>query len=194
MVRVRAIAIVELICVVVTLVALAFIAVTWFTRPTLSHPHYCLSNIKQICLAELIYSGDYDDRFSQAEGWGDRIKEYARTDSIMHDTEGVEANQYGYAFRERAGSAKQSGFQHPESTVLIFDSTLLYKNAHSELWSVPQPGRHRSADGSVAVDNLAFADGHARGFSTITPSGPNQVGGLAQALAADDMAIRDYKK
>ena len=137
-----------------------------------------------------MYTNDYDDQFAKADKWMDSIQPYIKSEPLLHDADGIKPEQYGYAFREKASGAKVSSFKKPEVTVLIFDSNLLYRNAHSELWSVPQPGRHKSTDGSVAVDNLEFVDGHAKGFYSISATPSSGLSALQQALTTDDLATR----
>ncbi len=145
----------------------------------------CLSNLKQLALAEIMYSGDSDDRFTRSEGWMDSVRPYVKLEDVEHDFEGIEKGQYGYAFRERAGGEKAEQFRLPADTILVFDSNLVQRSAHSELWSIPQPGRHKSRD------VCAFMDGHARMLGSPTVEHPELGSTLQLALQADDKATKN---
>ncbi|MDR3689613.1 MAG: DUF1559 domain-containing protein [Fimbriimonas sp.] len=147
----------------------------------------CLSNLKQLALAALMYSNDADDRFPPADRWMDVVESYRTHEDVSHDVEGVPLRGFGYAFRERLWSVDASELQNSNRLALIFDSDLTDRNAHSELWSIPQVGRHASSDGRV--DNIAFADGHARGFLTQSSGRPAR-SPLQEMMEDNDRLIR----
>ncbi len=142
----------------------------------------CLSNVKQLVLSEIMYSSDFDDRFTRATAWMDAVTPYEKTEEIKRDPEGTKPGQFGYAFRERADGEKLTSFLSPAQTILIFDSNLFQRSAHSELWSIPRPGRHKG--GNVC----GFVDGHAKVLVSPTPDHPELNDTLQEALKADDKA------
>ena len=116
---------------------------------------HCLSNVKQSGLACIMYAYDYDDRMPVADRWADMTSRYRMMDNVLHDPV-LGKEEYGYAFRSHASSIAISNVNKPMKFILIFDSTVSGRNAQSELWSLPYPGRHSGSNNGV------FLDGHAK--------------------------------
>jgi len=135
----------------------------------------CLSHIKQLGLSLMIYTNDYDDRYPVATAWMDRIDEYQKSKDCFHDVEGIPEGGYGYAFRLNASNKKTTSIDFEARYVVLFDSTIGGKNANSELWSLPKPGRHNRSD------SLGFADGHAKSVKNLA----EDHGTLSTILAED---------
>ena len=114
----------------------------------------CRSNVKQASLAILIYSDDYDDRLPLSSKWGDMVERESRNPAALKDVEGVPDGSFGYAFRKSAPRTQISSVRNMDTLALIFDSTLMSKNAVGEVDSLPSPGRH---DGK---DVIGYLDGH----------------------------------
>jgi hypothetical protein len=142
----------------------------------------CMSNLKQSGLAVAMYANDYDERYPKAEVWIDRLMPYSKSDRIYQDVEGIKVGTYGYAFRKTASSINQDNIPNQAAFIILFDSSLTGRNATSELWSLPHPGRHKGGD------TVCFADFHAKRFSLGDESKPDQVSPLQTALIADDNA------
>jgi len=150
----------------------------------------CMVNLKQLGLGSLMYSGDNNDRWPNPAYWMDQIRPYIKTEEILRDSEGVPPGGYGYAFRNNASISEAQSFNAAAQFALIFDSTLLGRNAHSELWSLPQEGRHKAWDGFVK-DNVVFADGHGHSFSTqLGSSVGGQLSQLQAMQAENDQMLR----
>ena len=145
----------------------------------------CLSNMKQCVVAASLYAADVDDRFPPATVWMDVIDIYTKTESVFHDPAVRATSEYGLAFRRRASGVKLAALQSPAQFVLVFDSKLTARNAHSELWSIPRPGRHPASDNGNS-DNMAFADSHAKSFVTNI-----DVGNLYKATPLDEALMND---
>jgi len=141
-----------------------------------------MSNAKQSGFAAAMYIDDNDNRFPEAEIWIDRLKPYSKSEGIFQDIEGIKKGSYGYAFRKSASSIDQAEIKNPTEFVIVFDSSLMGRNATSELWSLPHPGRHKGAD------TVCFADTHAKRLSLGDESKPDQVSPMQKALIADDYA------
>ncbi len=164
--RRRGITLVECLVIVVVLLVLAAIL---YPVSSISHREpnrrsACLSNLKQCALGAIMYASGYDDTLPNATRWMDLEKPYVKREEIFHDPLDVKPGEYGYAFRERLSDKSLSGLLEPEKVMLEFDSNLTSRNAHSELWSLPQDGRHKNS-GGIGFDNITFADGHARAYS-----------------------------
>ena len=121
-----------------------------------------LSNVKVLGLGAMMYANDFDDHFPNARKWMDLTMPYVKFDAAFHayDLPDPSPQAYGIAFRGSLSRGETKRIKEPEMIAMIFDSTLLFRNAASELWSLPKPPRHKG------VTNLvAFADGHARGVT-----------------------------
>lgn len=123
----------------------------------------CLSNIKQLAIASIIYSVDYDERFAGRDTWRDSIRLYTESkDSLVCPVIFMEKNPqlYGFAFYGKLSNAKPP--PEPQTVALIFESINLSRNASGDLASLPNPGRHPSHTGGKGSYNIAYADGHAK--------------------------------
>lgn len=125
----------------------------------------CMSNLKQCALSQLIYANDYDDKYPAASAWISHTEPYSKNMAVYTcPTVKAEGKQYGYAFYKGLSGQLQTVLDAPSAMPMIFDSTILKKNAYSYLESVPKPGRHE------ASNNFAYADGHVRGVHDAQPS------------------------
>lgn len=116
----------------------------------------CLSDTKQSLLAFNIYANDNNDRMPLAAQWGDVIQAYARNEEILKDVEGIPNGTFGRAYRKSASGLLTTSIKKPEGFLLLFDSTLLARNAVSRPETLPHPGRHEGKD------TVGYLDGHAR--------------------------------
>jgi hypothetical protein len=118
-----------------------------------------LSNTKQLALGALMYANDFDDRLPLAANWMDGLAKYQEWGGLYHAPDLPKANRdgYGFALRKRLAGKSLSEVIEPGKTAMIFESILLQRNAVSELWSLPDPGR-----APRGTDCVAFVDGHAK--------------------------------
>ena len=115
----------------------------------------CLSNLKQLALAALMYAQDHDEVFPRADNWCDAISPYMKNDEIFKCPSDPE-HDYGYAFNRNLSGKRLGEIRRPAETVLIFDSTAGKKNAADTGQSWPAGGRHNGGN------NCAWADGHVK--------------------------------
>jgi prepilin-type processing-associated H-X9-DG protein len=115
----------------------------------------CLSNLKQLALATLMYAQDYDQVLPQADNWCDAIWEYMRNEELFRCPSDPE-HEYGYALNRNLSGRHLAEISRPAETVLIFDSTAGKKNAADTGQSWPSKGRHSGGN------NCTWADGHAK--------------------------------
>jgi len=115
----------------------------------------CLSNLKQLALATLMYAQDYDEVFPPADKWCDGVMPYLRNEELFKCPSDPQ-HDYSYAFNRNLGGKRLGQIPRPAETVLIFDSTAGKKNAADAGESWPEEGRHNGGN------NCAWADGHAR--------------------------------
>jgi hypothetical protein len=116
----------------------------------------CISNLKQIGLAGVLYASDYDDTLPEADSWVDVFEPYLREfDGFQCPAELL---PYGYAFNKEVSRVTVTELEAPDMVPLVFDSTIGSRNAVSGLETLPDPPRHRRdrnfaayVDGSAAV-------------------------------------------
>jgi hypothetical protein len=79
----------------------------------------CLSNMKQLGLAVIIYEMDNNDTFPTADRWCDAIQ--STNNAIFHCPEAPRKQRCSYAMNIKLGGVKDRG-QIPKDTVLLFES------------------------------------------------------------------------
>jgi prepilin-type processing-associated H-X9-DG protein len=125
----------------------------------------CLSNLKQIARAQLLYSDDFDNRLPDRDEWMDVIAPYGKgplplvCTSLMKDHD---PQIYGYCFNGRLSQATIPA--QPELVALVFDSINLARNASGSLASLPVPARHVGDR-----NNVVYADAHVKSVRNPTP-------------------------
>lgn len=128
----------------------------------------CLSNLKQLATANLIYSTDFDDRFTNRDVWMDAIEPYTKNKELFTCpafAEGKDPQVYGYCFHGKLSNAKLPA--NPEQVELLFDSINLARNASGDISSLPTPARHEMRSSAVRMNNIAYADSHVKGRESI---------------------------
>ena len=113
----------------------------------------CLSNLKQIGLALLMYTQDHDEDLP-AENWVEEVLPYLNNRQlfICPSREGI---LVGYAFNEALLGANLADIAAPAETVLAFESNIGGDAPFGGPDDVPPNGVH---EGMI---NVVFADGHA---------------------------------
>lgn len=114
----------------------------------------CLSNLRQLATAAIMYARDHDETLPDADTWMDELKPYHKNEALLK-CPAAPTLEYGYAMNANLSGVKLAEVKNPASTVLFFDSTLGTRNAKCTGASIPDPARH--TDGN----NFVFADGHA---------------------------------
>lgn len=115
----------------------------------------CMSNGKQLALANLIYCSDYDDRIVTSRAWMDKIKPYTRNEGINH-CPSVGKSEYGYALNPGLGGHLTTKVKSPAEAEFIYDSKIMSRSAVAGPSTRPHPGRH------LGDDMTAFLDGHVK--------------------------------
>lgn len=117
----------------------------------------CMGNVRQLAHGLIEYTAGSDGMYPPGGKWMDLADQHA-SPQYVHCPSVHIAGEYGYAFNSsRAGKAHLVGLE-PARTALVFDSTLMQKNAVSGLATLPKPGRH---GGNEKHGNfIAFEDGH----------------------------------
>lgn len=126
----------------------------------------CLSNMKQVALANLMYNQDYDEHMPMAENWQDGLVPYVKREDVFHcpgtaPTGGENSGQIGttYAYNSALDQVELARVANPKATVLHFETTNFSRNASDAMTSLPHPARHLKS--SVPGNNVSLVDGHA---------------------------------
>lgn len=112
----------------------------------------CLSNVKQVGLAHIVYSADFDERFPPVD-WVPAIRPHLKyPDSLQCTT--VAKGESGYAFNRFLANKAVAEKAHPEEIALVFEVDDLTVGAVADRVAPLHPPRHK--------DRLmiSFADGH----------------------------------
>ena len=128
----------------------------------------CMSNLKKIAQATLLYAQDYDDRLMPSGQWMDALavasgKKPARLQSedLLHCPclVALKGNLvYCYAYNSDLSNKKLSSFELPEHTALAYESNESRRNASDPLTSFA--GHFDPAIRSSARANVAYLSGH----------------------------------
>ena len=123
-----------------------------------------VSRMKSVATATLQYAADFDDHLPVADHWMDAVSVYVPNRDFRSPDVGVLHRGFGIAFMKPLSAAKVHSIADPASRVLVFDSTLMVRNAASGLETEPKPPRF--GDGDKGGNVFGFLDGHA---SMVTP-------------------------
>jgi len=156
----RGLTLVELVAIVGFVGIIAAILFPLFTRNGVISDHRspCLSGLKQISLALIMYSTDSDDVLPPASTWADRTMPYSKNADIYKCPDlKLATKQFGHAYNRGLENKTTASFAYPTNVPATFDATDLSWNANGPLSLLPQPGRH--PDGR---NTIAFLDAHAK--------------------------------
>ena len=92
----------------------------------------CMSNLKQVSLAMLMYSQDYDETMPPNDRWPEGLQPYLHNNQLFvcpsdespHAT-GVEGWPLSYTFSERLDGTNLMNILRPAEEVAIFDGSVL---------------------------------------------------------------------
>ncbi len=118
-------------------------------------PQYLLSinRLKAVNSAMLIYANDNDGTLPQPDVWMDSMIPYTKDDQLYHSPS-VGSRGYGYALNNLLSGKSVTSFASPTTTVDLFDSTNLSRNATVSTTTLPRPPRYGTHN------TIAFLDGH----------------------------------
>lgn len=109
----------------------------------------CLSNVKQLAIATLMYAADNDDRLPDANKWRASIMPYAKNADIFRCPDDKTGALSSYRMNPLVTRVSQTSMKDPAGTVMIFEGDA---NGFAP--------RHASRG------NVGFADGHAKAISS----------------------------
>jgi prepilin-type processing-associated H-X9-DG protein len=145
---------------IVTFVAAIIMPVFTICRESGNRPS-CFTNARQSGVAVLMYAQDYGDRYPVSD-WMDATHPYLADWARYACTKVLESNpnDFGLAFESSLLGVPTGKTVTQENRVLIYDSSMLYKNAVAPFrFGIARPGRHNDKN------NIGFVDGHVRCLS-----------------------------
>jgi prepilin-type processing-associated H-X9-DG protein len=117
----------------------------------------CIYNVKQLSAGMLMYAADHDDGLPPAGAWMDDIARYTRGRQDVFTCPSVRRESpgsCGYAMNLAVSVALRGAIASGSTTPLVFDSTILSRNAADGPDSMPSPGRHGGKN------TVGYVDGH----------------------------------
>lgn len=131
---------------------------------------FCMRNLRETQRGLDLYSQDYDQTLPRSAAWMDAVTPFVknRTDFKCPIVRIANPGGFGYAFNSKVSGTKTSKITSLTTTVLVYDSTDLVRNATDAVTSLPSPPRHVSRSGDAAgkprtgFNILLYADGHVR--------------------------------
>ena len=127
-------------------VVLAAVVFPIFARHSERRPHVsCLRNLKQVCLASLMYALDHDEVFVRMPGWDDALYPYAKNREVYRCPDDETNGALSYGMNVDVAGSTLVDWPTAKDIVSFYDGT-----------SVVVIERHK--DGA----NYAFMDGHAK--------------------------------
>ncbi len=133
-----------------------------------SPPVVCLSHLKQVAMAWLMYAEDHDGQFPPAEHWPQSLQPYLVESGVLLCPADVRPQQQksdelatSYTMSDAFGCIHKEAIKEAGQAGVFFDGTKLHGKheaagfRHGELGLL---GRERGAKGA----NVAYADGHCK--------------------------------
>lgn len=116
----------------------------------------CEERLKRLYTAALMYSDSWDQMLPPADRWEEALKE-TLSDAASLDCPALGTGKHGYAMNSEVGGKRVSEIADAAGTPLFYDSTLPPPNAHDNVASLPQPGRHDGRNYIVYLDGSVRA-------------------------------------
>ena len=112
--------------------------------------------LKQVGLGILMYANDWNEDAPLANQWEDELLPYVKQDLLFHSpaVQYKNATEYGYALNSALAGLALPTLASPSTTISIFDSTVLIKNATASITTLPNPPRYGK------LNTIVHADGH----------------------------------
>jgi prepilin-type processing-associated H-X9-DG protein len=124
----------------------------------------CLSNVKQMSTAALMYSTDNDGRLPLDANWMDGIERLVRSDRVLgcpvlsrsRPFMRVASGAYGYAVNKTTSGKVLANIKDPYAVIWVFESSDLRRNVSEDPAFSTAPNRHGLGR------NVGYIDGHAK--------------------------------
>ncbi|NLO04245.1 MAG: prepilin-type N-terminal cleavage/methylation domain-containing protein [candidate division WS1 bacterium] len=185
----RGFTLIELLVVIAIIAILAAILFPVFARAReKARQSSCLSNLKQLALAGLMYAQDYNERFiiyrtraTGADMWFLHLDAYVANDQL-HRCPSRPTSARGYGINYNHGCGQWLAKMPSPSEMLMFgDNWNQLYACSAAVHTAEGPGYSPGLDPLPHNDgiNVAFMDGHAKWMKLDGPIGPNGYQSLA---------------
>jgi len=129
----------------------------------------CLSNVKNISLAILMYVDDHHGKFPDADRWVEELRPYMEA-KLLHCPDDKIKGHISYAMNSALSGISETKIADPGNTILIFETSQTGPSPHGGIEAVAKPGNHTGGN------NFGFTDGHAKWFwSDRIDDSPNKI-------------------
>lgn len=124
----------------------------------------CVSRLREVARAQLLYASDHDDFFAPPSAWVDATWRYVGKKDPGELTESVfkcpavslkRDGGYGYGFNSELRGKPTQAIGNLDAVPLVFDSRALHRNAAGPPASAMAEGRHNGGKDNV----VAYANG-----------------------------------
>jgi prepilin-type processing-associated H-X9-DG protein len=115
----------------------------------------CLSNVKQINLALLMFAEDHDEHLPSADHWVDDLMPYTKNTGVFKCPEDKSGARSSYALNSALSGLAMKDIKHPAEVVMIFETNHPGNNPSGG----PESVQSRHNNGRYAA--YGFVDGHA---------------------------------
>lgn len=130
-----------------------------FVRAPYGHRPSDLAHIKQVAVGLIMYASDWDERFPPRDRWFDRVNDTAIKNEAVARCVGLleeDPEGFGHALNAPMAGADADALSSPATSLLVFDSIDLSRNAVSTVEQIPNPGRNNGRN------TIGYVDGHAK--------------------------------
>jgi len=113
------------------------------------------TRLRHCAVGITLYSSDYDDRYPLANTWMDSLTPYRVEEGSFHSPLAAAANaaNYGYAFNLDMIGQSFSSLENPATMTMLFDSTVLTRNATASTSTLPNPPRYSGRNTIAHADS-----------------------------------------
>ncbi len=129
----------------------------------------CLSNLKQLALAALMFAADHDNQLPSADKWTDEVIPYVKNEAILKCPAAPEL-ECAYALNRALAGKNHLAIPRLAEEIIFFESNLGKRNATGTVQDLADPPRHQGGN------NYAFADGHCKWSHELPGSAPPPAG------------------
>ncbi len=114
------------------------------------------TRLKHVNLALLMYANDWDSALPLTHQWVDELTPYVRDAQVFHSpaVQLKSSAQFGYALSSETVGINLASIASPSSTISVFDSTDLTRNATAPTSTLPNPPRYQGKN------TIGYVDGH----------------------------------
>jgi prepilin-type processing-associated H-X9-DG protein len=119
-----------------------------------------VNRLHSLNISVLEYANDYDEGLPLAGKWMDGVLPYAKDETLYHSP-AVAASGFGYALNSQVAGQDVPKFSSPATTISVFDSTDLARNATDDVSTEPSPPRYGNRN------TIGYLDGHVQDYDTV---------------------------